>query len=125
MLTPAVLVVLTPPLEADSEAYQLVHNIVKACKLDATETRLLSFDADAWPAWYQLQQYLTPKLVLSMGVLPEQLAVQARFPLLQPVDFKDMFWVQAPAPDVLAADREPRERLWKECLKPFFGGGGA
>ncbi len=116
--------VLTPPLTPESEAAQLVQNIVKACKLPETDTRIFSFESGSWPAWYQLQKELTPKLVLSMGVLPEHLAVQARFPSLQPVDFSGAIWVLAPDPDELAANRELRERLWRECLKPFFVGGG-
>jgi hypothetical protein len=124
-LAPATLVVLTPPLTPDGEAAQLVQNIVKACKLPEADTRILSFEGGSWPAWYQLQKELAPKLVLSMGIIPEQLAIQARFHSLQPVDFGGVVWVLAPDPDELATNRELRERLWRECLKPFFGGGGA
>lgn len=120
--TPLKLLVLTPTLAPDSEEEKLVSAIVKACKLPEDQTRIISGNDDAFPPWQHLKKCYTPHAVLNMGILPQMLVINAVFPQLQPIIFGESYWITVGTPAQLLTDRDTRQKLWTDVLKPLFGG---
>lgn len=121
--TPLKLLVLSPLLTEGSEEEKLVQNIIKACKLPEEQTRLVMATEDgAFPTWQYLKKCYAPGVVLNMGVSPQQLAINALFPTLRPILFGESYWTTVNAPAELMQDRDTRQRLWTDVLKPYFGG---
>ena len=120
--SPLQLLVLTPAFAAGSEEEKLVHNIVKACKLPEAQTRIVSGNDDAFPPWQHLKKRYTPQVVLNMGIAPQTLVINAAFPQLMPIYFGESDWITVGTPAQLLTDRDTRQKLWTDVLKPLFGG---
>ncbi len=120
---PLKLLVLCPTLPEGSEEEKLVQNIIKACKLPEDQTLLvMATEAGTFPTWQYLKKHHTPGVVLNMGISPQQLAINALFPTLRPILFGESYWTTVGTPAELLQDRDTRQRLWTDVLKPYFGG---
>ncbi len=100
----------------------LLQNILKACGPAPEEMVHQTFLPAGAPLWRELRAAHRPEVLLLFGITPQQLGVQAQLPVILPQNFDGAVWVIAPALPVLQEDRNLRQLLWTEGLKPCFAG---
>ena len=124
---PVRLLALIAPYTEGSEEEALLQNILKACGLPpeqiAVQTRAPAAPAQLEvqaPLWRTLQAVHQPEVILLLGIPPAQLGIQARLPFILPQNFDGAVWIVGPSLAVLQQDRNLRQALWTEGLKPCF-----
>lgn len=119
---PVRLLALTAPATEGTEEEALLQNILKACKLPAEAVVVQTALPTAVPLWRELRATYQPEVVLLLSITPQQLGLQVHLPFILPQNFDGAIWIVGPALAVLQKDRNLRQALWTEGLKPCFAG---
>ncbi len=116
------LLALTAPCTEGTEEEALLQNILKACGLPAEQIAVQKAVPTEAPLWRELHAAHQPEVILLLGITPQQLGIQAHLPFILPQNFDGAIWIVGPTLAVLQADRNLRQALWTEGLKPCFAG---
>lgn len=113
------LVVCAPFTIGSAEDAQLA-KMMQACKLNVTDYNILQAAPEKPVAWHQLRDTLKPKIVLLLGIHPQQLGISALFHLYAPTRFNECVWIVGPSLQDMEQQPEAKKQLWLNGLKPVF-----
>ncbi|RYD57878.1 MAG: hypothetical protein EOP56_06280 [Sphingobacteriales bacterium] len=117
-LQPLDVLIITLPMQGSEEAQ--LQKMMQACKLDPSSYNIVQVkEAEPMP-WHQLRDALQPKVILLLGILPQQLGIAAQFYMYSPNKFNDCVWIAAPSLAQLEQQSEAKKQLWNVGLKPVF-----
>ena len=119
---PVRLLALATPYGEGSEETGLLQNILKACGLPAEQINVQAVPLAKTLLWRELRAAYKPEVILLLGITPQQLGIQAHLPFILPQNFDGAVWIVGPTLSVLQTDRNLRQALWTEGLKPCFAG---
>jgi DNA polymerase III psi subunit len=113
-------VVLIQAIEQVSPLQQLLHDILRSCKLNPQQDVLiLTVESGAACSWKQIQQTRQPTVVLLFGVMPADLD-QAAFSRYQPVLLDKTHVLYADTLAMLHEDKSRKKLLWQALKDIFF-----
>jgi hypothetical protein len=108
---------LSKPSTGDQDQVQL-NKMLQACQLTEEQFYILHIDKP-WP-WHKLREKLKPKVVLLLGVHPNELGISALFRLFIPNHFDDCLWIPSLSLADLEKQPDTKKQLWIHGLKPVF-----
>lgn len=117
-LSPVDTLVITLPLQANEEAQ--LQKMMQACKLDASAYNIVQVKENEPLSWHQLRDTLRPKVILLLGILPQQLGISAQFYMFSPNRFNECTWIASPSITMLEQQPDAKKQLWTAGLKPVF-----
>ena len=114
-----VLVISSSYERGTSEDIQL-QKILQACALTTEQYNILQVNEGQHISWHQLRDLTKPKVVILLGVMPEQLGISAMFRLFVPNSFNERIWIAGLSLAELEKQPEAKKQLWGNGLKPVF-----
>jgi hypothetical protein len=111
------LLVLSIPNTGDQDEVQL-NKMLQACQLTEEQFYILHIDKPL--PWHKLREKLKPKVVLLLGVHPNELGISALFRLFIPNHFDDCLWIPSLSLADLEKQPDTKKQLWIHGLKPVF-----
>lgn len=117
--TAEVLVMTTPYTTGSTEDIQL-KKMLAACNLSDEQYHILQIDAEQLISWHQLRDKVYPKVVILLGILPEQLGIAAMFHLYKPNNFNNCLWIAGLSLSELEKQPDAKRLLWTDGFKPVF-----
>lgn len=119
LLPKPVLVICHPTEAGNGEQEQLTTLLTGGCKLTADQYNIVTFDADT-AKWPKLRDAGKPKIVLLIGLSPEELGIVSLFRFNEVNRFDGCLWVPTPRLGQLIQDKQLKVQLWNNALKPLF-----
>jgi hypothetical protein len=110
--------IITVPMKAGEDAQ--LQKMMQACKLDVTDYNIVQVKESEPISWHQLRDALKPKVVILLGVLPQQLGISAALHMFAPNNFNECIWIAAPSLSQLEQQPDGKKQLWTSGLKPVF-----
>ncbi len=117
LLTVSVLLFIPAYNNREAEEVQL-HKILKACALQPEQYAILA-GANTWLDFRQLEQV---KQVLLFGMTEEALGLGIQLPVNRVTAFDGRSWIKTYAIQDLMQNRQAKNDLWQQALKPHFIG---
>lgn len=102
-----------------SEETQL-KKMLAACNLSDGQYNMLQINGNEQVAWHKLREAAQPKIIILLGILPEQLGISAMFHLYKPNRFNDCTWIAGLSLAELEKNPDAKRQLWQEGLKPVL-----
>lgn len=115
------MIVITRPVAKGSPADVTLGRMMAACKLAPGDFAVLEVPEGQVLSWSLLRGQSKATHVLLLGVLPQELGIQAMFSFLRPNNFGGAAIIPGPPLEQLVQDAGARGALWNEGLKPAFG----
>lgn len=112
--------VITSEFARDSAEELQLQKMMQACKLDSDQLNIIQFKQEDKLAWHQIRDNINPKIILLLGVMPEQLGISAMFQLYSPNRFNDRIWIAGLSLSELEKQPDAKKQLWLTGLKPVF-----
>ncbi len=98
-----------------------LQKMLLACKLLPESYNILQLEKDKLIAWHRLREWIDPKIVFLIGILPSQLGISSLFKLNAPNHFNDRTWLATVSLNELELNPEAKKQLWNEGMKVVFG----
>lgn len=118
-VTKKVLVVSVPFIPNSAEDIQL-QKMLQACKLTAEDYDVFQVPENQNIAWHKLRDYFKPKMILLLGVTPQDLGISALFKFNEACSFNDVLWLATVSLSAMEQQPDLKVQLWNSGLKPIF-----
>lgn len=118
MLQPKDSLVLSLPYATSSAEDVQLNKMLQACQL--ADYNVVQMEAGQKLAWHRLKSKLSPRHILLLGILPEQLGISALFRLFSPNHFDECTWIPGLSLTEMESQPEVKKQLWLNGLKPVF-----
>lgn len=118
MLQPKDSLVLSLPYTISSAEDVQLNKMLQACQL--ADYNVVQMEASQKLAWHRLKSKLSPKYILLLGILPEQLGISALFRLFSPNQFDECTWIPGLSLTEMEKQPDAKKQLWLNGLKPVF-----
>lgn len=119
MVAKSVLVLSTPFKSGSAEDLQL-QKMLQACKMTDEHYNTFQINENHKIAWHKLREHFNPKIVLLLGVTPEDLGISALFKFNEACYFNDVLWLATVSLSAMEQQPDLKVQLWNNGLKPIF-----
>ena len=117
---PKQVLVLTTPYAANSPEDIQLQKMLQACKLTGNDFNTVQINDNQNIAWHKLNEIFKPKIVLLLGIVPQQLGISALFKFNEACLFNDVLWLATVSPSDMEKQPDLKVQLWNSGLKPIF-----
>jgi hypothetical protein len=114
------LLIITEEFGQNSSEELQLQKMLQACTLSTEQYNIIQVKATEQLPWHKLRDYLNPKIILLLGIIPEQLGISAMLQLYLPNRFNDRIWIAGLSLTELEKQPEAKKQLWQNGLKPVF-----
>ena len=113
-------VVLSAPYQQHSPEEVQLLKMLSACILTPEDFHIIQVKPDEQIAWHQLRDRIKAKVVIVLGIMPQQLGISAMFRINEPNRFNDCIFIPTLSLQELNRQPEAKKQLWLSGLKPVF-----
>jgi len=114
------LLVLSKPFNPNSAEDIQLQKMLQACKLTTTDYNLFQINENQKVAWHKLRDVFKPKMILLLGIIPENLGISALFKFNEACFFNEILWLATVSLQAMEQQPDLKVQLWNNGLKPIF-----
>ncbi|MGN6568978.1 MAG: hypothetical protein ACTHJ0_13545 [Flavipsychrobacter sp.] len=118
-VTKKVLIISSPFASNSAEDMQL-QKMLQACKLSTEDYNLFQIPDNQNFAWHKLREHFKPKMILLLGISPQDLGISALFKFNEACLFNDVLWLATVSLSAMEQQPDLKVQLWNSGLKPIF-----
>lgn len=120
ILNPVRTLVLSLPIGVSSPEMEQLQKMMGACGQTSGDYRLLALEKEERLAWHRLREKIKPKIVLLLGVSPEQLGIRALFQVNEANSFDGVSWVPTVSLTELMQHSALKKHLWANVFQKIY-----